>query len=1397
MNGRKPISKRRRFRFKALLWVLGAVVVAGAGGAWLYVLQRERNTQRLKTRAEHSAEASDWSEAANSYRQYLNRRPDDVEALAAYADVLVTLTGESPEQLGNCIRVLQRLVRAQPENVKALKDLTGAYLLVSEHTLAEDTASQWAARDAHSAEAVVSLATARRGLRKYEAALEALRKGVERMPGEPSLYPPIIALYTVELNQPEEGKAWLDRALEAAPGAYAVQLAAFAYYNTRGDAAQAEAHLRRALEAAPDEASVLLPAASYYTERGALAEAKEYLDRMAARSPENQRMLIALAAWASKGGDPAVMTETARQLEERIGDRNPDILARAAELYLAARRTEDADRCIARLEGVANPGPTLQTWISGLRGAREVVQGRPYGAVAHLEAVLRKQPNDAHTLELLGRSYLEMGAFESAADAYRRLLVLSPESAAVRIMLARLELQLGRDGAAMGLIAAVPGATAAQQEQVELVRLACDLRRALTSAPSDLQRQDMRERLRRMVARPPGDELSARMLCICLALTGYPAEVSEELRARLADEATGAAVAEEYAAFLLATRRLDEARRVIEELEGRGAAVEAARRLKVKWLAAAENAGKAREFIAEVRAQGRAVGDLYVALGDQCAELGRRDEAREAYLAAAGELPESIPLWQQVRRLAITRDQALEVSEKIKAIEGDAGLTWRMERALALLAFSPDATAAREAADLLQQCVDQRKDWPAAFVSLGNAREGLGEWAAAAQAYQTAINQQPGLASGGVALRLVAVLNRQGRFVEADVVLERVLEANPKSPDALALLLEKNIRTQSLAAAAETADRLLAARPADAGVAALVADLMLQQGNVTRADEVVTAGLQNHPEAVGLQWSRVRVLLAQKKDDDARLLAQQIAQREGTARDFWFLGQVHEQLGDAAEAEGAVRRAIELAPQDAQLLTGVAEFWRLRGDRARQVEMARKAVAARGGDAQAEVALAELLVGEGASPAEQREAAEIVARRLAANPDDPRALTLDALLAGTREPPDLDHAFKQLQKALSIHPRQPKAHQLLGAVQIRRGDMKGAQEAISAGLAQDADNIDLLLLSAEVHGYRGDYEQAMIPLRRVLELRPRFPAALRLLPGAAERANQVDRAIKLVESGAGQAAMTAEESVALARLHESKGETARAEALYQQAVGSAPQDSSIFQLWLHFQARQGAYERLYELAEQRQAEHPDDVLARLAAGHLLGLQSEARLREKGIGWLMAVASSHPSLAGDAVYRAGVCHLQAGDVAQAESAFLQSAQLAPTSAEPVNALAWLYSEEMNRPADALGVLQKFLSAGGRETPQMLDTHGAVLLRLGQLEAARAKLLACIDAAGQTDTLTAATFRLGKLLFQQKKQTDAVAQLRRAQELDRRFGGLNDRERAEIEQLLNAEGRAATP
>jgi Flp pilus assembly protein TadD len=191
----------------------------------------------------------------------------------------------------------------------------------------------------------------------------------------------------------------------------------------------------------------------------------------------------------------------------------------------------------------------------------------------------------------------------------------------------------------------------------------------------------------------------------------------------------------------------------------------------------------------------------------------------------------------------------------------------------------------------------------------------------------------------------------------------------------------------------------------------------------------------------------------------------------------------------------------------------------------------------------------------------------------------------------------------------------------------------------------------------------------------------------------------------------------------------------------------------------------------------------------LVAGELLAAESrDARLRQTGSNWLSGIADRYPDRAADAIYRIAMSHYRQGDLVNAETMLLKATTLAPTAPQPTNALAWLYGQDRDRPREALGLIERFTQAGGTANAEMLDTHAAILLKLGRIDEARQKATECLNAAGQTPTLTAANYRMGLALLEQGDRDAAITYVRHALHLDEQLGGLTPTERSEARRIL---------
>ena len=81
--------------------------------------------------------------------------------------------------------------------------------------------------------------------------------------------------------------------------------------------------------------------------------------------------------------------------------------------------------------------------------------------------------------------------------------------------------------------------------------------------------------------------------------------------------------------------------------------------------------------------------------------------------------------------------------------------------------------------------------------------------------------------------------------------------------------------------------------------------------------------------------------------------------------------------------------------------------------------------------------------------------------------------------------------------------------------------------------------------------------------------------------------------------------------------------------------------------------------------------------------------------------------------------------------QAEQAYLAVLTQQPDDTQALNNLAYLYTNDMEQPAKALPHAQRALTLA-RNDPNVLDTLGWTLARMGQMDTARKTLLRAIQA-----------------------------------------------------------------
>ncbi len=1379
-----------RFRTGRILVLAAFLIALGLGGRWFYYYQRDQNTLRLKTEAETAYAREDWSAAAEGYRLFLNREPFHVEALRQYAGTLLDRMEVTPQSVTEAARALRRLLQVDEHDIDAIERLTKIYFGLGEFDLAQQMAQRWLETAPGDTDAILALAEAHERQRRFNESASVLTEAISQRPAEPRYYARLVELYLTELNDERTAKQWLEKALATIPEAAVIQMAAFSFHRAADAPEIADQHLHRALSLAPNELGHLVAGARFYVEQFRLDEAEDLLDRASKLQPRHRRQLLTRAAWAVKQGTPRALEDTAVALEQHADDTDGEMIAQAAELFVRAGAFDRVDACLGQLRPLARRSERIRTWIEVLQGARLLLDGSAFEAVPHLENALRRNSRHLWTTELLALAYTRIGALDEAAELYRRVSVLTPGSAA-QLSLAQLAWQQGRPDVALDHLDSIETLhTAAQRARRELLQTVCriELLAPESTARQDEQRSALAAQLRKF-ERVAVDDLFAAELLTAGYVHAGAAERAVAFAKRVAEERTDSITTIATIGHALAdTGSWSSVKEVTGILTRQFAGAPDGHVLTVRGLVAAGQAVEAERYIERLDASSEVKGKALAAAADALIDAKDTEVGAGLLRQAAGHLTKDIPVRRNLLRHITDPAQAQIIIDEIKQIEGDRGLHWRYERAAFVTRVDQTEPALREALTLLEVCLAARPGWTSALLLRGFAQESLGQLQRAADSYRTAMSQKPRLGQGDIAIRLVGILKRLGRFSEADALVATIADSRPDQPQVLRLQTERFLRSRRLASAVEAAEALLTVSPDDPNWAAFTADLQLRAGNASRAEEIAREALQHDEGSVALLWSLARALVAQEKADEAERFVHASATRRNDATQFLVLAQLQTRLGKREEASKAIDRALSIAPDDATINGAAADFWGAMGDRTKQLAFAKRSITLRGDDPAESLTMATLLAAGDTAP-ERAEARAIVSRRLERNDTDVSALILEAKLAASAQPPDLNQAEDSLRKALTIEPRSQPAHKVLAAVQVRSGRFNEARHTIEAGLSVAPNDPDFLKTAAELHLHKGEFAAALAPLRRLLELGAATPDTLVQLANAYRATDQLDLAIGLLQKRVDDERATPVEYATLAELLETTDDFDRSESLYQIAVDRAGADGAAFARFMNYLARRNQLDRVYASASQRQTRYSDDVTSLAIAGEILASRAEdPEMRKTGQDWLSAVIAQHPEHAADAAFRSGLSYYKRGELINAETMFMKAGQLAPRAARPANGLAWLYLTDRHRPEEALAILEQFFARGGQTNAEMLDTHAAILLRLDRHAEAKELLTRCLTLAGQMPTLTAANYRMGLVQIELGQGAEGAAYLRHALELNNRLPGLLPQEVQNAQSLL---------
>jgi predicted Zn-dependent protease len=437
-------------------------------------------------------------------------------------------------------------------------------------------------------------------------------------------------------------------------------------------------------------------------------------------------------------------------------------------------------------------------------------------------------------------------------------------------------------------------------------------------------------------------------------------------------------------------------------------------------------------------------------------------------------------------------ERASQLVARLREIEKDTGIHWRLWKANLLLLNKPSATERREAIELLQAVRAADPDWERAILLLGKAYELNQDWTAAEALYNSALKQLPQNPAIGRSLaELLQKLGRRSelaRFVQASEAFSPAVRVSQKAGEAID---RGDLDT------AERELREFLRESDDVQIRVLLTQVMfLRQRQAEPAKALETAmrsldELEARPDGGDAAFaSRISLLLAAGEGDRALELMNARVQPRLYAASYHQRGGVRQRLRDFAGAEADFRKTMELRGDDPLAAEPLGTFFVDTGRLDQAIALWRDELQQHRNSTRLKRLLAKALLARGTRD-DRLMALSLLDEldQVQARADDPELLKLRALAklhdAGARR-----EVISLLEQAIALDPGMEDAHLILISFSLESGDTAEAQRLLQRALETNPRRPRLLAIRARLEIDREQYGPATVTLRDALQREP-------------------------------------------------------------------------------------------------------------------------------------------------------------------------------------------------------------------------------------------------------------------------------------------------------------------
>lgn len=1383
----------RTLNVRLLLWSLGGVVALGLGVGVVHWLQSGRIAQAILNEAQLAEDQGRIDQTLVYLGRYLEFQPRDLTQRARLSRLLASDRFASSRKIREMAYFnLEQVLNQEPDHDDLRRLLVRVTMDLRRFEEAKEQLDALVKARADDGDTERLYAQWYEAQGKFAVAVDWYRKAVRHAPTETDNYVHLAHLLRQRLDparkaeHDREADKLMDEMAAHNDRSFAAYLARWRYRKTYGSLdtpariKEAGADVVRALELAPKEIDVLLAAANLAQLQGELDKARAHLDQGFQLHPLDARLYQARAKLEYQAGNRPEAMETLRRGLQTVARKDQiPLLSDLAEMLIDAKDLAKAGEVLGQLRK-GNASPALAEYIQGRILFSQGGWAEAAKSFERVRAAWEGVPELTIQVDRwLGQCYAELGEPARQLTAWKRVVSQDAGSIPAQLKLAAAQLAAGHIDEAVEQyrqVAALPNAPAGAWNELARLLIYRNLQR---EQPDWAEVEDVLTRAEK--AQPQAVE---------------PAILRAEM--------------------LNARNQPDQALEILTQLRDRQP-----RRMEI-WLALANLAER----------QGK---------GDQARQMLEEGEKR------AGASTELQLAWMRYwgnhpgpeadGALAKLKQDlaAVKKEDRPRLLQGLAGAFYRQgktaeaEELWDRLTHLPGYENHLQIRNLLFELALQRGDQEKMRQRLDNLRRVEG-------------GSGP-LSRFGEASRLIWLGGRGEKQAldEARVILDGL---SAQRPDWSVLPVAKG-DIEDLKGNPDEAianfRRAIALGDRSARVSRRLIQLLYQRGRYDEADREFRTLQQQAPVTADLQ--RLAVDVSLRTQDPARaveLARQTVLADSKDYQDFLFLGRVLAATGQRAEeAEGQLRRAVELAPAAPETWLTLVQHLAASGHKDKAEEVIRQARVKLPPEQAAltlalcyeEIGQAEEAVGHyrqalAAKPEDffvlrnvaayflrrgPSSEAELILRKML----DPRLKGAESetgwarrnlafLLAGT-------HDYRQFSEALTLLELGVEASGNVVVKEKKTGEEGSADERMRARVlatrpersfrtkavaileelqSQQTLSAEDQHLLAQLYEKDGAWPKARTLLRNLLADHGTTAPFLRDFVQALVRHAETEEAHRLIDrleemEKAQKAEPGALGTVALrALVWEAQGEGAKGAALLQAHAArpnARPEDLLMLAEYLGRQKRLDEAMNCVERAGPKVApEAVCDVLWTLIRSTPSG---DSRLTGRVERRLQAAIGQKPRAPLPLLRLAGFYDLQ-GNHVEADKAYRRVLDVDGDNLEALNNLAWSLTLNSGKAGAALPLIERAIQIGG-PLAAFRDTRAVVYLTLGKGAPAVADALAAVGDAPSA----ARYFHLAQAHQLTGDQAAARQALQKAQKLGLAGQQLHPAERPALQKMMN--------